>query len=150
MIIYPYYKLFKANTSKLIGLTGANVVIQKKYDDKDTIAITSEYGEIIIGSKKFFDDNTISSIRLNLSDNFKKYINERDNLIFYGSILNNKIVLWDAWDKYNNMFVDTFKYITKYKAYEYYSGPFDIGLLEQYNNKIIRFQYPQLTYIINV
>lgn len=142
-MIYPYYKIFKKNRSNLIGLTGSKVKIQKKYLDIQTFCITSNEGQILIGDKKDIDSNSNSQFRINNFD--KDFFHERDNLLFYGSILNKKFVLWDVWDKYNNIFLNPDEYITKYKAKEYYFGKFDIELLDKYPNCVYRFQYPLFT-----
>ena len=140
---YPYYKLFKADISKLIGLTGVDVIIQKKYPDDRTISITSDDGKIFIGNKKEMECNKCLIVKLD-----EDFFHRNDNLIFYGSILNKTIVLWDAWDKYNKVFVDSEKHITKYRAKENYRGKFDIKLLDIYKNHIYRFIYPRLTYYV--
>lgn len=147
-IIYPYYKLFKADKSKLIGLTNAKVIIQKKYDDDKTFTIFSDNGKIIVGDKKEFDLSSDSIFRLKLSKEKKDFFNAHDNLIFYGSLLDKSFVLWDAYDIYNNQFVNTKIKITKYKAKEYYYGPFNIKLLEKYPDHVYRFINPLLTFYV--
>lgn len=144
-MIYPYYHLFKKDISNMMGLTGSNVKIQKKYNDNLTFVITSENGEIKIGNKKELDTNSI--FRLKSFD--RDFFHERDNLLFYGSLLEKRFFLWDVWDKYNNKFLDTDKHITKYKCKCYYEGPFNISLLEKFNNHIYRFKMPMLTYYVS-
>lgn len=139
---YPYYHLTMGNKSNLIGLTGSPVIIQKKYNDNNTFVITSNYGKIYIGTKKKFLDFKIP-VRFD-----KNYFHERDNLLFYGSILNKTFVLWDVWDKYNMKFLDTDIYITKYKSYVNYRGKFHLSLIDKFNNHIYRFQRPLFTSIV--
>lgn len=143
-LIYPYYKLFKANKSKLIGLCGAFVRVQKKYDDEKTIAITWDNGLIVGDKKEIYSNNSCFRIKCD-----EVFFEERSHLVFYGTLLNKKLILWDAWDKYNTRFIDTTDIITKYKAHEYYSGKFDLDILEKYNKDYVyRFRYPLLTYYV--
>lgn len=146
-IIYPYYKLFKANLDNLIGLVGANVLIQKKYDDKQTIAITydSSIGKVLIGNKRKLNISTVSVSEITYDEDFFKYY---QNYLYYGTLLNKRIVLWDIYDKINYCFLDTSK-ITKYRAKEYYNGQFSISVYNNFSsNYIYRFKYPLLTYYI--
>lgn len=143
-IVYPYYHLFQADSSKLIGLTGSTVKIEKKYLDKNTFVITSEDNEILVGGKKNIDTNAVFRLK-NFDTNF---FHENDNLLFYGTLMGKRFVLWDVWDKYNNKFLDTNRYITKYKCKTYYEGPFDLSLLERFNNHVYRFKMPMLTYYV--
>lgn len=144
-IVYPYYKLFKVNIDNIIGLVGANVIIQKKYDDSKTIAITYDncLDKLLIGDKRKLDFSLPSEIKID-RDFFKYY----SNWLFYGTILNKRIVLWDLYDKYNNKFLNTSK-ISKYRAKEYYNGTFSIDIYNNYSsNFIYRFQSPLLTYYV--
>lgn len=136
---YPYYKLYKKDIKGLAGLVGANVIIQKKYKDEDTFAITSDCGSIYIGNKSELVNS--NSWPFSIDDDF---FHESDNLLYYGTLLKKTIVLWDAWDKYNKCFVNT-ECITKYKAKVYYRGKFSLDLLETYNNHVYRFESPRLT-----
>jgi hypothetical protein len=139
---YPYYKLYKKDISGLAGLVGANVIVQKKYNDEDTIAITSDEGHIYIGNKKELVANNYLPFAID-----ENFFHESDNLIYYGTRLPKSIVLWDAWDKYNKVFVNT-ECITKYKSKVYYQGKFSLDLLETYNNHVYRFISPRLTYYV--
>lgn len=144
-MVYPYYKLFKANLENLIGLVGAQVLIQKKYDDSKTVAITydNSQNKLLIGNKRKLDLSLPSEIKID-EDFFKYY----SNWLFYGTILNKRIVLWDLYDKYNSMFLDSSK-ISKYRAKEYYNGTFSLDVYNDYsNNYIYRFRYPLLTYYV--
>lgn len=144
-MVYPYYKLFKANLENLIGLVGAQVLIQKKYDDSKTVAITydNSQNKLLIGNKRKLDLSLPSEIKID-EDFFKYY----SNWLFYGTILNKRIVLWDLYDKYNSMFLDSSK-ISKYRAKEYYNGTFSLDVYnDYYNNYIYRFRYPLLTYYV--
>lgn len=145
-IIYPYYKLFKVNLDNLMGLVGTNVLIQKKYNDEQTIAITycSSIGKVLIGNKRKLNISPISEI-ITFDEDFFKYY---QNYLYYGTLLNKRIVLWDIYDKYNYCFLDTSK-ITKYKAKEYYNGQFSISIYNNFSsNYIYRFKHPLLTYYV--
>jgi hypothetical protein len=144
-VVYPYYKLFKANLDNLIGLVGAQVLIQKKYDDSKTVAITYDniQNKLLIGNKRKLDISLPSEIKID-EDFFKYYT----NWLFYGTILNKRIVLWDVWDKYNCRFLDNSK-IIKYRAKEYYNGTFSLDIYNNYSSDYIyRFKSPLLTYYV--
>lgn len=144
-IIYPYYKLFKANIDNLVGLVGAQVLIQKKYDDSKTVVITYDnfQNKLLIGDKRKLDLSLPLEIKID-EDFFKYY----SNWLFYGTILNKRIVLWDLYDKFNNKFLDTVN-IVKYRAKEYYDGSFSIDIYNSYSsNFIYRFRSPLLTYYV--
>lgn len=148
MLIYPYYKLFEADINKLVGLIGSEVVIQKKYPPENTVVITYDSGKILVGNKRLLDIPAgDSQFRIKRFD--EDYFIKNENHIYYGSILNRSIVLWDVYDKYNNRFLDSTLHIGKYRAYEYYRGKFTMEIYNRYSdNYIYRFRSPMLTYLV--